>query len=160
MGCIRSRPAPVPSELTMEGQVSTLSYSQHLEKVPNSAVRSQATWVRRKTVEKPHHRNRLTPSNMNHNLWTQDSDSLTGSATSIDILALTDTEKHWNFPKWGHSGTCTFCGCACHERVVKNMEKNFAGERNNLRFSLLDADMPVCPMSLSHLLAMVSYQWG
>ena len=167
MGCLQSHPSPPKSQFGFEEEedIEAISYNKRTEKIANElnpdnhAVTGGGFWKRRRTIEKKHHKDRITPSKMNLDMIRRDSDSLyENSINTLDLKAITNTEKHWNFPKWGHYKKCTFCGCECHQKVAQTIQKS-TKKQNNLKRSIsfigLELDTPLCRMALTNLLAMV-----
>ena len=110
---------------------------------------------------------RLTPSRMDFDNISISSIMSTNSSgnispASLDLSAITDSHKHFNFPRWGHYKKCTFCGCQSHSPNKDNNRKHGGSRKgtlrkqNNQKLPSKDEDNGGrCAMAFANLLAMV-----
>ncbi len=106
---------------------------------------------------------RLTPSSMDFdNISLASVQSVSGSVASLDIAAITDSHRHWSFPRWGHYKKCTFCGCEDHpsppgHRHESGAHGSMIRKQNNQKMPTKDRDTGGrCAMAFANLLAVVS----
>ena len=100
---------------------------------------------------------RLTPSKLDFDTISISSWDRDNNPYEIDLGAITEIEKHWNFPKWGHYKKCTFCGCDCHkvEPKTDNRKRSTIRKQNNQKMPQEGLTSGGCTMALMNLLAMV-----
>ena len=111
---------------------------------------------------------RLTPGKMDFDTISISSIMSTNSCgnispASLDLSAITDTHRHWNFPRWGHHKKCTFCGCQSHSPKGNNHHhhhqsgntENILRKQNNQKLPSKAGNNGGCALAFANLLAMV-----